>query len=233
MHGAKPAESSAVSGNPSSLTFRQKNTLKSLASNARERVRVNKILEEHMEEIIYPCKKTFTFEWLPGYHVKTGSSRIQGAQALRQCIKKHGLKLLTVPKKHLYPISKKHRDNISRDSYFKNDPFIVVAEQINQIPDGVMNLEHAKEIYFLLSHAKYGSNYFTDASNANLVFCSDGKIAFIDTEKGSFMATKPFYGVVELLKYGNRENKDPQALQFFQEKCIELQYQSADQCLMQ
>ncbi|MDR3549817.1 MAG: hypothetical protein P4L31_00240 [Candidatus Babeliales bacterium] len=146
-----------------------------------ERARIAKLIDEHIDEVLQILKNEGTkeFTWLPGYFVKHNASRLDGSKILSDCIKKNELTYVTVPDKWVYAVSKKH------DSLRYKD--LIVAKKLEGRLDGTMNLAQAQDIATLLKHAKYGKyGYYCDAHSANLLFQTDGRVGFIDTESRGF-----------------------------------------------
>lgn len=111
--------------------------------------------------------------------------RIVGAQAVRQCIKKHHLeKKFAVPHKWIYPLPE--NPPTPKNSKFLRKNFILVAEDMRIYEHEVNNKRYKKHmtkqlldnIYTILDEVGlYDSVYAF-----NVPFCKDGRLAFIDTE---------------------------------------------------
>lgn len=111
-------------------------------------------------------------------------NRILGAQAIKECIKRHRFNDFLAPKKWIYPLpeypSPPHKPGYHR----KN--FILVVEDMNILSNQEtvdrykkkVSREQLKGLYTLLSELGLIDSIFPD----NIPFTKSGKIAFIDTE---------------------------------------------------
>lgn len=146
-----------------------------------ERARIAQLIDEHIDEVLQILKKEGTkeFTWLPGYFVKHNISRLEGAKIFSECIEKYELKCVTVPDKWLYEIPKARQTRMSQ---------LIIAKKLEGTLDGTMNLAQAQEVSTLLKHAKFGKygSYYCDAHNQNLLYQTDGRVGFIDTELRGF-----------------------------------------------
>lgn len=126
--------------------------------------------------------------------------RCQGAEEIRQLIKKKKIKYFTVPEKCLYQIPGRSLTSSSFEmGRMMPQPFLLVVEDMNLAPaeetlDAWKNritTKHLDELYCILSHG-YGSAYV----GANVPLTSAGLFAFIDTEhlkrKIKYAQVKPF-----------------------------------------
>jgi len=197
------------------VTFLQSDDL--LPTSVERRAEMGKILDTHLEEInkhvvqIVSCKE---FKWLPGYYIKSNLfNRIQGAHTLNQTIQDNNLKLVTVPEKWLHPLA------INFQSKQLPQKSVVVAKKIEGAYRQKMNIEQAMEICCLLKHAKYDGKHYSDTHDCNLLFCPDGKVAFIDTETKGFYNTSPVSGVEGILQW---HMLDQEAKSFIEQELDEI-----------
>lgn len=174
-----------------------------------ERIRVTKLLNDHADEVKHVFRSK-EFSWLPGYYIKTDKTRIKGAQALNNCIKKFGLKFVVVPEKWVYKIPK--------PEYLGNQHLVIAKKLTETSGPKEMSLEQAKEVFCLLRNAQYEGLYYADTDIENLLFCADGRIGFIDTETRGFLQY-PWDGLKELMTY---RRKSPEAEAFLQQKLAQV-----------
>lgn len=111
---------------------------------------------------------------------KNWLQRIEGANAIRECIEKYGFEdIMTVPKKWIYPLPTKS-DNPQQ----KN--FILIAEDMNILShkDNLKAYRHLNDtrlldaLFCVFSEVGLLDSVYPD----NIPFTKSGKIAFIDTE---------------------------------------------------
>lgn len=112
-------------------------------------------------------------------------SRIQGASLIRQAIQERGLQgIFCVPQKWIYPVPQKPSPS-SGIKYRKN--FILVEDDMNIFSDpenearwksGHITAKKLDLVFGLLQDL----GLWDCAKPANIPFCKDGKIAFIDTQ---------------------------------------------------
>ena len=182
-------------------------------SDQQDRKIIAHLIDEHIDEIathVLATLECHEFPWLPGYYIKSNYfNRIEGAQALTQGIVQHDLTLLVVPEKWLHPIARDHCP-----ARFAQEG-VVVAKKIEGKHQQTMTLPQAKQVCALLKYAKLNGNHYSDTHDANLIFCTDGRVAFIDTEAKSFYDPSPLSGLKGLLDWHIVEN---QAQDFIKEQ---------------
>ena len=136
------------------------------------------------------------FDWLPGYYVKYGLSRIWGMELMQQVIDDHNLDLLTLPDKRIYHLK-------GRPYQVNNTDYCVVVKKVKTAHHSRrMSLEQIKQISTLIHHTKYISMH-----RANYIHVKDGKISLIDTES-NYDAKIEVKGYLRLLGYGHNLNRD-------------------------
>jgi hypothetical protein len=135
-----------------------------------------------------------SWEWL----VK----RCQGAEKIRNVIKKKGFKHFVVADKWIYPLPAHPSPPPLEEGYVRHHA-ILIAKNMNLAPKKEnyrawrtkITREHLDELYVIISRAK-GSSYRPD----NIALTKEGLFAFIDTE---YPAKGPDYKSIRL--YLNRE----------------------------
>lgn len=111
--------------------------------------------------------------------------RIHGANAVRECIKKHGYeKIMKVPRKWIYPLPMNPSPPNSPKYLRKN--FILIAENAHSVTSEDNRKMYKNKITKAQVEALFNVFYEVGLWDSvfafNVPFCKDGKIAFIDTE---------------------------------------------------
>ncbi len=110
--------------------------------------------------------------------------RIQGAEVIRACLKKHGYNQFAVPQKWIYPLPAEPSPPLSNQYSRKN--FILIVEDMH-----ILNSKENKQAYkHKMTESLLEALYtvltecqLTDCAYiGNMPFTKEGKIAFIDTE---------------------------------------------------
>ena len=110
--------------------------------------------------------------------------RIEGAHAIKACIKRHGYKHFSVPSKWIYPLPQDPSPPFSEKYHRKN--YILIVEDMHLV-NSTQNLKSfkkkmtpqlLKELYTILSEEGLIDSVYPD----NIPFTKRGQIAFIDTE---------------------------------------------------
>jgi hypothetical protein len=110
--------------------------------------------------------------------------RIEGAQAIQECIKRHHFKHFVVPKKWIYPLPLHPAP--SEEALYQRKNFLLIVEEIailkheenQRAYQKKMTSQVLDELFVILTEVGLIDSVYID----NIPFTADGKIAFIDTE---------------------------------------------------
>lgn len=111
-------------------------------------------------------------------------NRIQGAESIQACLKKHRYRSFTVPKKWIYPLPAE--PSPPNNGLYNRKNFILVVEDMNILSSDKNLKAYQKKItpeildalYVILSEEGLLDSVYPD----NIPFTKTGEIAFIDTE---------------------------------------------------
>jgi len=134
-------------------------------------------------------------DWLRGYVIKHGITRVFNADKLRETIQRRKLHLIDVPHKYVYQVFGEEGDCTDQNS-------LVIAEEIvGRTGKGIgLDLEQTQQLW---SAAMDASHY--DMHCANYVVADNGKVYIIDTDDGAMPSqNKSFTLTLDWLFYGNR-----------------------------
>jgi hypothetical protein len=129
------------------------------------------------------------FPWLPGYLIKAGEGRVEGGEILEKCIREKQLHLLEVPQQTLYHIPQAHQ-------HLTQLKTLCICKKVEgkQGKELLISSAHVQQLETLILATGIG-----DMKWRNLVHTSDGKIALIDTEIGTFWGAR--YGLAYLREW--------------------------------
>ncbi len=143
----------------------------------------NLVLGRHRELTGF-LVKAFLDEQAPCCEWYNWIQRIDGANAIRDCIKRNGFKDFVIPKKWIYPLPEKPAPDPSLGPQRKN--FILIVEDM-RISSNDANLKaykskiskkHLEQLFVIIEEVGLLDSVYPD----NIPFTTKGKIAFIDTE---------------------------------------------------
>ncbi len=103
--------------------------------------------------------------------------RVRCAEHIRQLVQKHHLKHIVVPDKFLYQLPKTRGPINDRNTMVLAQKLDLVDEKQNLVLWRNLNVEQEDELLFIIDTLG-----FMDLTIPNVVFTTDGKMAFIDTE---------------------------------------------------
>ncbi len=131
----------------------------------------------------------WSFDELPGYLLKYPLSRIRGLEIMQECIEKHHLDRLVVPKKYIYHVRGAKRE-LTDENYF------VLAEKLEGKQPFQFDDEEVRQICILLRETGY-----RDFLAQNVLRLTNNKIAFIDTEISDFSQNKKYRSFAKIFIY--------------------------------
>lgn len=167
---------------------------------------VKAILDAHAQEIIhaFETRKTahhqaWSFPWLPGYLIKYGIDRIEGAERIRSCIKEHKLDLITVPDKRIYHI-KGMPTELNKYNYAVVEKMLKQEEAFRPL-----NLRQVQQLCVLVKKA----GYVSITPNHNFLRLMNNRLAIIDTELLHFRNShKAYKGLIRFIYDARHQNYD-------------------------
>lgn len=133
-------------------------------------------------------------EWI--YWVK----RIEGARAIRACLKRHDYTHFTVPHKWIYPLPEE--PSPPSDVMYHRKNFILIADKMDILKSkdnlkafkNRMTPERLDELYTILTEEGLIDSVYPD----NIPFTKNGQIAFIDTEH-HHLSPVPYHKISQFL----------------------------------
>ncbi len=134
----------------------------------------------------------WSIDQLPGYLIKYRIDRIKGMEAMQECIEKHHLDRLTVPRKFLYHIK-------GADWELTNSNYIVIAEKVDGKQAYTFDDEEIRQICILLTETGYN-----DFVSENVFRLSNNKLCFIDTEGRDFDRDENYKGLARIFTWYSR-----------------------------
>lgn len=164
------------------------------------------VLDAHAEEINAAIEKAthtkkkmkhaiWQFSWLPGYYVKFHVNRVMGREMLLDAIRKHKLRLLTVPDKYVYHIPGRPRE-LASYNYLVVEPELSVKKSWEPF-----SLQEMQELCTLIKETGYA-----DCNNGNFLRLTDtNQIVIVDTEMKNF-SPKKYLGLLRLVIGYSRYN---------------------------
>ncbi len=136
-------------------------------------------IEEYFIKAYCDCETGIIYDWKKWIH------RIQGAETIRECIKKYKLQSnFKVPHKWIYPLPK-HPSPPKSSKYVRKN-FILVAENMRIQEHDQNEKMYKKKMTEKLMDGLYTilqvCGLYDSVYCFNIPFCKDGRIAVIDTE---------------------------------------------------
>lgn len=125
------------------------------------------ILDTHQEDLFKYKYEVRRFDWLPGWMVKPGHDRIEGAKIFSTAINELGYSNFIVPQKYPYT-------SHSGDKY--------TISKIVKISEEPLTPEEITQLFTLATKTNW-----VDTKPENIIKTPEGKIALIDTEMRGFM----------------------------------------------
>jgi hypothetical protein len=164
------------------------------------------ILDLHSEEISKKLQKIYAsrwqkhgvwqFDWLPGYYVKYGLSRIDGMERMKKCIKDYNLDLLTVPDKKIYHLK-------GRPHELSDLNYAVIIKAVDASPNHKpLTLKQVKQLCTIIHKTDYIS-----MTSTNYIRTTDGKLSLIDTE-ATYDRKKLLKGFLRMVGTDHNLNRD-------------------------
>jgi hypothetical protein len=173
---------------------------------------LQQILDIHADEIaskidemkLKGIKKhgVWTFDWLPGYFVKSNVDRIYGLERMQKCIENHNLDMLAIAEKGIYHIKGKPLDLSSWNYVIIAKKVIPAAEQ------KPLSLRQVQQLITLMHETEYISLH-----ESNYILTEGEKIVLIDTES-AFNKNLIFEGFMRHLRGDLNKKFSDEALKY-------------------
>lgn len=149
--------------------------------NSRELRKLPGSLEKHT--------KAWQLPFLPGYFLKHGITRIEGAEKIRAAARSYGLNRITAPEKFLYHIPGRSYE-LNNLNYFIIAPKLHAHKKHHPFTE-----QDVKQLCTLIKVTGY-----CDVHSRNIMRLENNQMAFIDTDDWAF-GHEPYKGLLRLISH--------------------------------